>query len=225
LTVVQSAQRKQLADRIAELNRLQRQRDQLDAASSPAWEEWSAAAGALDRARESVEQATQDAVSHRIAVLAGDGDEPEPPPSVEDARQKVRICEDQLAAARMARDEIESRSDAVGRVIPNAQHAVRDAARSVFIAETLPLTNQLIADAQQAQQAYLRAVAPLVVLSRVVPRHDADEALRAVHEVVDEVYRNPAGWACASPGPPHGPENWSELLAALERDASAKLPK
>jgi len=219
-----SEQRRKLGERIAKLRAIQRERDQLAAAGSPAQEDVWNAQTAVENARAAVEKAARAAVDHRIAILAGSGDDA--PPSVEDTRQKVRHCEDALAAARAARDEIEIRSRSVEEKITYAQRDVVAAAQGVTWSESQDHIRRIIADVRAAQRAYAEKVGLALFMHAQAPwpypEKDPDAAeLRAI---VRETGTPPVTWRNATGGP-DAAAKWKTALAALQTDANAKLPR
>lgn len=218
-----SPQRTKLAERIAELARLRRERETLQAAKAPAWEAVMAAQAALDRARADVDQAAKLAVDHRISVLAGHGDER--PPSTEHARQAVREAEDALAAARAAEAEIDRRIQANGRALVRATDVERSA-RDVIWSEAQPQIRAAIDAAHAARLAFMERMAVVLFFQGMTPWPFPESVAEAaeLRSLANALDMPPAHW----PGGRDGPDaarRWRDTLSSLQADAFVKLPR
>jgi hypothetical protein len=219
-----SPERQRLADLIARRRAIEQERATLAKAAHPAWEAVQRAGQAAAAARERVEQAQQQAIDRRIAALAGAG-QAEAPAAIEDARQRLRVAEDDMVATREALAEIEKRQQA-NELTTLRKQDVEQAARAVMWSEVRPLIPGVVAATRAAMTAYARQWAIASFLHGLspfpFPADDPDAAeLRSVVHTIDTP---PAHW----PGPRGGPDPaqaWRDALAALQADASAKLPR
>lgn len=176
----------------------------------------------LRRARR-FEIAAKASVDHRIAVLAGGGAE-EAPASVESARQRVRECEDRLAAAQAARAEIDRRSREVDEWLPARELIVRSEAARVMWSEVRPAIVALTREAAAAQKLWLSKAAALGVLltTSPTPFPEDDAELVAARSQVRQLETLPVSWPAVKEVD-RTAQDWREVFVLLQQDAATKL--
>jgi len=222
--VALSPERRELADRIAELAEAEARKIANVGAEDRLWGMQHAAQAAVNGATLALAEA------HCAAVTALHAGAPSGPSPVRAARERLVDATDALEAARQARAELNARTADAERDVESARRRRHDAALEVVRTEALPPGNALVAEMLRLQSELARHAAALswlmdaeVFATGTVP--GVDFGVLRDREVYRLAARVPfcAGWA--EPGDERGDSPWQAWLDALIRDATAPLPE
>jgi len=219
-------ERQELAKAIEELRQRSAEMAAVEKAIATASERVFSLAAAVDTATEDVDKAKADTVTHLVDHAMGGT--AVAPRTIRQARNALQEAEDELAAARTARGELERRKADLLFPVSLATGRVDDAITAVL--QAAPETAAAVAELAELVRR-LATLGPLVTwlsAARVFAA-DAPETLLAkrLPDALDGVFFRES--SVAPPDPRRDPAidarpAWQAAVAALRSDAAAPLP-
>lgn len=183
-----------------------------------------AAGRAVEVARQAVEDAKADTVSHLTAIATGTAGNP--PKTVKVARAELAEAEEALELARAARDGLSGRIEEAKTTAERMVDRVRDAAKAVLadsaaakglLDEVLKVQRELISQGRALSWLMSQGILPG---DNSGPRQEGDP-LRLAYRTKQFIDMLPVYYADEKPSA--APE-WQKALEALTLDANAPLP-
>ena len=226
-----SPERVALSDAIAAHVDLQARRAAASTAIQTADEAIWDARRRLDAAPELVERAKANVAQHLADVARGVGGIP--PQTIREARNAVTDAEDDLDAAKAARDALRAQMEELDGRAYHVKGAVERAARAVMGSEAAETARAMAADLVRLQHAVYatgHALEWLVGTAKALPVGETPGGMfgRAVDDTVRHalvhMHEAPNRWNLFTPSMADGSAPWQAALAALQVDATAPLP-
>ena len=186
----------------------------------------------LDAAPELVERAKANAAQHLADVARGVPGMP--PQSIREARNAVTDAENDLDAAKAARDALRAQMEELDGHAYLVKGAVERAALAVIGAEAADAARAMAADLVRLQREMLatgQAVEWLIRTAKALPIGEKPGGMfgRAVDDAtryaISRLHTNPDSWDTSRPRTMgDGAAPWVAAFAALQVDATAPLP-